>query len=281
MMEVSQWKLRLAGGNEMAFPEAPREIYEKNPIEEVICQLRFPTILKIDAEPPAAFQESVRAAYPFYVHRPPLNLPTGLPAELASTIAAQLPWGTGASAHEFTSKDEKWILALTRDFLALTCRQYDRWENFKDHLCESLHALTNLYAPAFFTRIGLRYRDLIRRSSSDLQNVTWSELLQDRIAGVLSSPQVSDDVERSAQQFQIRLPEDRGRLLANHGTVFDDSTKELCYVIDADFFQDKQTEPPDALECLDFLHHDARLFFRWCIKDRLHVAMRPRPLPGA
>jgi uncharacterized protein (TIGR04255 family) len=138
-----------------------------------------------------------------------------------------------------------------------------------------------LYTPAFFTRIGLRYRDVIRRSSLNLQDVAWSELLQDRVSGVLSSPQVSDDVERSAQQFQIRLPGDRGRLLANHGTVFDDVSKELCYVIDADFFHDKQMEPSDAQECLDFLHHQARLFFRWCIKDRLHEAMRPQPLPGA
>lgn len=265
----------------MAFPEAPREVYESNPLEEVICQLRFPTILKIDAEPPAAFQERLRPAFPFYTLRPGLNLPAGLPAELASTIAAQLPLGTGASAHEFTSRDEKWTLTLTRDFLALTCRWYDRWENFKEHLCEPLHALRELYAPPFFTRIGLRYRDVIRRSSLDLREVDWSQLLQSWICGALASDDVSSDVERSAQQLLIRLPGERGRLLANHGTVFDDATKELCYVIDADFFHDKQTEPADALECLDFLHQQARLFFRWCIRDRLHRAMRPQPLPSA
>ena len=48
----------------MAFPEVERVIYERNPLDEVICQLRFPAILKID-EPPIAFQEQIRTRYPF------------------------------------------------------------------------------------------------------------------------------------------------------------------------------------------------------------------------
>jgi uncharacterized protein (TIGR04255 family) len=46
----------------MTFPEdSPRVIYGRNPLEQVICQIRFPTILKIDTELPAAFQEQIRS----------------------------------------------------------------------------------------------------------------------------------------------------------------------------------------------------------------------------
>ena len=50
----------------MKADDGRRFIYEKNQLVEVICQLRFPAILSIDSETPAAFQEKVRARYPRY-----------------------------------------------------------------------------------------------------------------------------------------------------------------------------------------------------------------------
>jgi uncharacterized protein (TIGR04255 family) len=78
----------------MLFPDVPRVIYEVNPLEEVICQLRFLPVLKIDTEPPAGFQEEIRAEYPLYESKSPLRLPAGLPSSLVQMI---LPLG-GAKA---------------------------------------------------------------------------------------------------------------------------------------------------------------------------------------
>ncbi|MCH7755956.1 TIGR04255 family protein, partial [candidate division KSB1 bacterium] len=50
----------------MPFPEVKRVIYKKNPLDRVICQLRFSPILKIDAEIPAEFQDMIRADFPNY-----------------------------------------------------------------------------------------------------------------------------------------------------------------------------------------------------------------------
>ena len=50
----------------MPFPDSERVIYQRNPLLEVICQLRFPSILRIDSEAPAVFQERVRKEYPMY-----------------------------------------------------------------------------------------------------------------------------------------------------------------------------------------------------------------------
>jgi uncharacterized protein (TIGR04255 family) len=258
----------------MAFPDAPRVIYGKTPSEEVISQVRFPAILKIESEPPAAFQERIRADYPFYKSRPALKLAEGMPAEVANLLG---PLG-GQTAHHFTSRDEKWTVALTREFLALTCHPYDRWESFQDHLNGPLAALEGIYAPGFFTRIGLRYRDVIRRSTLGLENVSWADLLQPWVAGAFASPDVAADVEHSARELLVRLPCERSHVRVHHGTTVDEATKETCYIFDADFFNDQQTEPAHALECLNFLNRQARLFFRWCIQDRLHEAMGPQPV---
>ena len=39
------------------FPDTPRVVYNKNPLFEVLCQLRFPHILRIETEIPAAVPE--------------------------------------------------------------------------------------------------------------------------------------------------------------------------------------------------------------------------------
>src|SRR5260221_1532066 len=121
----------------MGFPDAPRVIYNKTPSEEVIAQVRFPAILRIESESPAIFQERIRADFPFYQNRPALKLPDGLPAEFASMV---IPL-SGQTAHNFTSQDDKWTVSLTREFLALTCHPYDRWETFQSRLSGLLVAL--------------------------------------------------------------------------------------------------------------------------------------------
>ena len=47
----------------------PRCIYDKNPLAEVICQLRFPEILSIQTDIPAKFQDAIRKDFPKYMLR--------------------------------------------------------------------------------------------------------------------------------------------------------------------------------------------------------------------
>lgn len=48
----------------MLFSDRPRTHYEKTLAHEVICQLRFPTILSINNVEPADFQERIREDFP-------------------------------------------------------------------------------------------------------------------------------------------------------------------------------------------------------------------------
>jgi uncharacterized protein (TIGR04255 family) len=264
----------------MSFPEVPRVIYDKNPLEEVICQVQFPTILKIGTHPPAEFQDSVREAYPLLTEKPSVDITADLPSPIANLLAKGWPFGPAGAAFDFSSADGFWTVALTRAFLALTTRRYERWEEFKEHLKGPLQALTEHYSPAFFTRVGLRYRDIIRRSALGLEGVRWKDLLCPHIAGVLASPDAAEDVEHTAHEIVILLPDGLSRVRAHHGLVQDAETKEACYLIDCDFFLDQRTEITDALARLDFLNYQGRLFFRWCITNRLHEAMGPRPIHG-
>jgi uncharacterized protein (TIGR04255 family) len=263
----------------MPFPDSPRVIYKKNPLTEVLCQLRFPSILRIDAEPPAAFQERVRRQYPLYREgiRQEIALPQ-LPKQIAQRLVEELGFHKIGRAYDFLSADSEWTVGLTRDFLALSTQRYERWERFREHLQVPLRSLLEEYAPLFFTRIGLRYQDIIRRSTLGQEDARWSKLLQPHISGELASDDVAGDLESTMRQTVIRLPDGRSRVRIIHGLIELSEPTEVCYVIDSDFYTDQQTEPEDAIDTLNAFNTQARRLFRWCITDRLHQSMDPQPI---
>ena len=71
----------------MLFSSHPRCHYRNAPAHEVICQLRFPTILTINNVEPADFQEAIRAEFPQYARRQDVAAPkvTGLGRITASS----------------------------------------------------------------------------------------------------------------------------------------------------------------------------------------------------
>ena len=252
----------------MPFPESKRVIYERNPLEEVVCQFRFPPILLIDAEVPAAFQERVRGRFPLYkkqVQTTHLNLQ--LPPEIVEALAPST-----STSHQFSSEDGAWTLSLTRDFLALTTSKYIQWSGFKDRLTGPLNALVEIYAPAFFTRVGLRYRDRIDRESLNLAAEPWSELLKGTFLGELADPLVGPNIERALRELVINLVGGIGKVRIVHGLQEDSKV----YVIDSDFFREERTPVGEAWNVAQLFNQRAGRLFRWYITERLHDAMEPK-----
>lgn len=100
----------------MLFSGHPRTTYHKAPVQEVICQLRFPTILTINTVEPADFQEAIRAEFPQYARRQDMTPPKiTLAAPGAAPKVEQQPPVTN---YNFLSADNQWKLNLTKDFIA-------------------------------------------------------------------------------------------------------------------------------------------------------------------
>lgn len=258
----------------MAFPNSPRVLYGTNPLEQVICQLRFPPILRITSDSAADFQDAIRDRYPLYSEEEGVpELP--LPESLAAALKLGQPGPTPAK--RFTSPDEHWTVALAQHFVALTTGRYERWEGFRDRLRHAVDALERIYDPAFYTRIGLRYRDVIRRSDLDLPDVPWSQLLAPNVLSELGS-QLADAVQEVNHIGLIDLGENAGKVRVRHGLDKDSKTGEEVYCIDADFFTTQRTIRDDVNHRLDHFKTQAACFFRWCITQRLHDAMAPRPI---
>jgi uncharacterized protein (TIGR04255 family) len=266
------------GTSAVPFPDRGRVVYGQNPLEEVLCQLRFPPILKIDAGVPAGFQDRIREEYPLY--REPdvgLSLPTGVPQEIVQMLRSRL---TGAAiTRQFLTDDEKWTVTLNREFLALSTTAYKRWEEFQNHLDGPLRALIEEFSPPFVTRIGLRYRNVIRRSRFGAADLGWQDLLAPQIACGLATPEVNTHIQQDAHQVLIRLEGIAGQVWLRHGLTKDNDDSEAVYNIDTDFFTEQKAGLKDVIPTLAELNKRARRLFRWCISDALHQRMEPETLP--
>lgn len=258
----------------MLFPESDRVVYDTNQLVEVICEVRYPQILRIDSEIPAGFQDRIRSEYPITEKGPCVKFE--LPRELAKALPLELNFGDGPPVYSFSTPDKAWSVGLTSGSLSVSTRTYQRWEDFKRHLDGPLSAFVEEYKPAFFSRVGLRYRNVISPKALGLDESELPTLLKRHIAGVLADPEIAPGIRGATQQLVFELPDDVGLARVTHGLATRSEPPERCYAIDNDLFTEAQVEVTNAVERLDLFNAIAARIFRWCISDRLHAAMGPR-----
>lgn len=268
----------MAESSEELFPPSQRAVYEKTPTIEVICQLRFPSLLTIESSPPAGFQERIRSMFPILERPANSPLPEGLPQEIAQVVSAR----SGSDSYQFLTEDRSSFVTLTPGSLALTSNEYSRWEDFRGQLRAPLKALIEIYEPSFFSRVGLRYQDVIDRTKIGLPTVPWSALLKREILGELALPQFEANVEKVAhREIRIRIPDGSGSVMMRHGLADVRDREGACYVIDIDIFCEQKTEVQDAESTLNSFNELAGRAFRWCITDTLRDALGPSDLAVA
>lgn len=261
------------------FSDCERVRYGRPQLVEVICQLRFPTILSIDTKAPADFQEEIRGKYPVYSRKVDKIAPK-LVGQGGNVKLEEQPAVTN---HQFVSADGKWRVNLTKDFLALATSAYTCWEEFAQRLDELLAQFINTYRPAFFERIGLRYINAFSRKELDLEGVPFSELIQPAYLGLMAEEDVREqNFIRVTQNVELNLPGGcRLKLHAGPGMVKRNSLpddREIRFILDQDIFMSGKIEMKHSTGALTTIHTHAHRIFRGAITQQLHEAMEPFPL---
>jgi uncharacterized protein (TIGR04255 family) len=253
----------------MDFPSTDRVIYEKNPLREVVCQLRFPRILVLEERVPAEFQQQIAEVFPFVESRDLLPMQVGYGGDFQTQPRPH---------YDFISMDRQDRITLCSEFVAFSTTNYERWEKFSVGIHKASDALLRSYSVPTFTRIGLRYVDVISRLALGLTQTKWSELIRPSALGLLAEKDVPiDSVADLSAATIIRL--DVGKVLCRTGFFRTEQTgDETTFVIDSDFFEDSLVEgnSNDFTPILNGFNRIAGNAFRWFIQQRLHEALGPR-----
>lgn len=252
--------------------------YRRNQLAEVICQLRFPEILSIEANAPVEFQDAIRQEFPQFLRRQELPAPklTGVPGNMTVQNAPTI------TNYQFSSADGIWRVNLTGRFISLTCSRYTCWEDFAGKLDKPLAAFIQIYKPAYFERVGLRYLNFISREALGLADTPYKEL----IAPCYLGPLMEEDVpEASANRCSVDLEMAirggcRVKLHAGPGHVKRGSQqeKEVKFIFDQDLYMPGQLPVNLSAGALQTLHSQADSIFRGAITDTLHDALEPEAI---
>lgn len=264
----------------MPFPDTERVIYNKNPIEKVICQLRFPPILIIDSEIPSKFQNEIREQYPNYKEGIEVQQEISGQFDINSKMNLINPMSkvTTSKNHVFTSEDGNWQINLTRTFISITTSKYNRWEEFKENFSNPLNSLINIYKPAFFSRIGLRYIDVFCRSKLGLESSDWSELINSPFLGLLDKDDIKQFVNSYNSTWELNLKDDVSKMRIFTGLIKNTLHDEQCFMLDSDTYTPGKTQLQDIVTKLDYIHTRSTRLVRYAITDKLHKGMEPEPI---
>lgn len=258
------------------FSNEPRLIFQNNPLGEVICQLRFPEILTIEANVPAQFQEAIRADFPRYSVRKEAPAPklAGTPGNLSLQNQPQ------SNNYQFVSADGVWRVNLTSKFISLSCNRYTCWEDFAAMLDKPLAAFIQVYRPAFFERVGLRYLNFISREALLLGNTPWRDLIQPQYLGLLADDEVMETATgRCSMDAELAIRGGcRAKIHAGPGLVKRNGQqdKEVKFIFDQDLYMAGNIPVSHSAGALQTLHAQADAIFRDAITDTLLDAMNPQ-----
>lgn len=237
-----------------------------SPLHEVICQVRFPAILRILKEDPSEFQEIIRHRFPeiSFGQNFAIKIP-GIGS--TETPAAELEF----KIYRFNKPDKATVISLAVDFYALSTTQYEHWHTFKNDLKLAHEATSQVYSPAYGTRIGLRYVNKFTKKNTgsvSFENVV--DLFHPDLT-VLYRNKVWDNP--SEYLIQLVLKDNGAKLTLRTGYAAEKD--EPFFLLDFDYFEEGKLDFADLINRIDCFHDVIYDAFRWCLKDESIIHFNP------
>lgn len=253
--------------------------YGKCPLIEAVYQLNFPTILSIEAEMPARFQNEIRKAFPQY------QIQTEQENEITVNVTGEdinpmFRHRPVRKLHQFISEDGMWKITLAKNQLAISTLKYEQWEDMMERFKQPLKAFTEIYDQTYFERVGLRYVDAINRSELGLEGTEWRELIKPHLLGCLAFAQEEvTKVNLNTLRAEIVIDGIFVRISSGLGIINTNNKKpDNAFILDCDYYQTGKVDIDKVEEVAEQLHQKSTEFFRKSITQKLHEAMEPQEL---
>jgi uncharacterized protein (TIGR04255 family) len=195
----------------MPFPASERVIYDRNPLVGVTFHARFSRLLEVDSELPTTFQKAILSDYPLLEEREIYRI------TVSNNASDNAPTSERGKIYDFLSEEKIWKASLGSDSIALTTSKYRTWEDFRARLTSLLNHFWSVYQVPYFTRIGLKYQNMLVREDLELAGVPWKELLGAHFASELTDNAFSEDEYQIRQSYFRILLDNKDSVQVTHG----------------------------------------------------------------
>lgn len=256
----------------MRFKEIDRVVYKHNILFEVIFQARFPEILKISQEIPVEFQDIVRKEGYLEPVSDVTVFSSNMPKEIEEIAST-------TKVFHFLSENKDWKVSLAKGFVALTFSgNYRIYADFRERLEKVLQIFNEFYKPAYFTRIGLRHKNIANKVSLPHAKQVVETYIPKYIFPELDDA-IAVDIETLQKISQFNDDEMKANvahILSNVSGKFRQKqfTNEKSYMIDIDCYSESKTEGiENVLTKCDTFKRLNWYIFQWSITDALREIM--------
>jgi uncharacterized protein (TIGR04255 family) len=227
----------------LSVPEAGSAHYAQNFIRLAVCELRFPTLFEVEAEtPPLALSKALRKEYPTH--------------ELLKNVNVNLGGVAHSNAHAFRSKKARWSVTLRAAALSLETSRYDSFDEFAERLVFVLKAAEGTIDSDFFTRVGLRYINIVPCEPEAAAEWVNPALVGPLAAGTYGT--VNEYWQR------VQGPTAVGGYTFTHGVQVQPGSPPREYLLDLDFFKE-DVPVAETLSVVKKLHELEFSMFRWSL----------------
>jgi uncharacterized protein (TIGR04255 family) len=226
--------------------------YRRNFLRQAVCELRFPTLMELgEAKPPAALVQALRKEYPHL--------------ELGNEMTIGMGGMSNETNYVHTMRTSKmdWSVSLKQSALTVETSSYSDYAEMKARVLKVVEAAKKVIDSDFFTRVGLRYINVIDTGFDPADG--W-------INPILVAP-LRGHTFSGIQEFagKLLLSATDGGCQLQHGIRLKPNVKGEAvapeYFIDIDSFRGEMSVD-DVGNALESMHAQAFSVFDWCIDEK-------------
>lgn len=254
-------------------PDAPRFRLERPQLAQVVSQVRFSSVLKLQRESDVIpFQDAIRAEYPRYTKSDAMSI-------IVTPAGVQQQAGGGV-LYRFQDTSGAFTAVLSTDFVALETSGYVDIDDFASRVVTLSKVVAEQYQPAEIHRVGLRFVNELRLGSTDAKAEMLSAITP-ALLGPIGTAELAATTITMQQAFLLRSGDInalvRHGLNPEGGTTIDlgpgrfpgPDLADPFYLLDIDVFAERTA--PFSVEGVDALvrefNENARAIFAWAVKE--------------
>ncbi|NNM64261.1 MAG: TIGR04255 family protein [Burkholderiales bacterium] len=237
--------------------------FARNFIRQAVCELRFPLLMSLSGvKPPEKFVNALRKRFP-------------IAAAVNEVTLGATEGAISGHSHQFKSSKLTWTVRLKQDAVSLETQSYTTFSDFRERVREVLDAALLVIDSDFFTRVGLRYINVI-----PMENSTITDWINPALVAPLSGHGFRG-VSEFAGKFALNA--DDGGCLLQHGLRLKSeesgpTTAPQEYVIDVDASR-LDIKADEVMAALDSAHRQAFSLFSWALGAKATSRLRGNDQP--
>lgn len=227
--------------------------YQRNLLEKVVCELRFPTLYGLErGKPPVSLANALRKEFPEHGIVDGLNLTAG-------SVAQDF-------GHVFNDKKRRTSITFRASALSIETTSYQSFEEYLMRVMFASNAAKEAIDTEFFTRVGLRYINAVPYEQEGI--ATW---VNPAIVSPLAEGLFGDAAEYSGR---IATTGEQGGYLFQHGIGKHSESGQLQYLLDYDCWRE-DVPVTDLQVVMEELHEMEFRLFHWSLGKAAFDYMGP------